>query len=69
MSGLQVCEQLRAQGIDVPILMLLPRDTLDDKLTGFSVGADDYLIKPFAMEELIVRAQVLSRRRSGQVNS
>ncbi|MBX3684793.1 MAG: response regulator transcription factor [Rhodocyclaceae bacterium] len=68
MSGLQVCEQLRAQGIDVPILMLTARDTLDDKLTGFSVGADDYLIKPFAMEELIVRAQVLSRRRSGQVN-
>jgi len=68
MSGLQVCEQLRAQGIDVPILMLTAKDTLDDKLQGFSVGADDYLVKPFAMEELIVRAQVLSKRRSGQVN-
>lgn len=68
MSGLQVSEQLRAQGIDVPILMLTAKDTLDDKLTGFSAGADDYLIKPFAMEELIVRAQVLSNRRSGQIN-
>lgn len=67
MNGLQVCEKLRAQGLDVPVLMLTARDTLDDKLTGFSKGADDYLIKPFAMEELIVRAQVLSRRRSGQV--
>lgn len=68
MSGLQVCEKLRAQGIDTPILMLTARDTLDDKLTGFSMGADDYLIKPFAMEELIVRAQVLAKRRSGQVS-
>ncbi len=68
MSGLQVCEKLRAQGIDTPILMLTARDTLDDKLTGFSMGADDYLVKPFAMEELIVRAQVLAKRRSGQVS-
>ena len=68
MNGLEVCERIRAQGIDVPILMLTARDTLDDKLVGFSKGADDYLIKPFAMEELIVRTQVLSRRRSGQVS-
>ena len=67
MNGLEVCEKLRRQGIDVPILMLTAKDTLDDKLKGFSKGADDYLVKPFAMEELIVRAQVLSRRRSGQV--
>lgn len=68
MSGLKVCENLRTQGIDVPVLMLTARDSIDDKLTGFSTGADDYLIKPFAMEELIVRTQVLSRRRSGQIN-
>lgn len=68
MNGLEVCEKIRSQGIDVPILMLTARDTLDDKLTGFSKGADDYLVKPFAMEELIVRAQVLSKRRSGQVS-
>ncbi|MCQ1056849.1 response regulator transcription factor [Photobacterium sp. DNB23_23_1] len=68
MNGLEVCERIRAQGIDVPILMLTARDTLDDKLTGFSKGADDYLVKPFAMEELIVRSQVLARRRSGQIS-
>lgn len=67
LSGLEVCEKIRSQGVDVPILMLTARDTLDDKLTGFSKGADDYLVKPFAMEELIVRAKVLSKRRSGQV--
>lgn len=67
MNGLKVCESLRSQGIDVPVLMLTARDTLDDKLVGFTTGADDYLVKPFAMEELIVRVQALSKRRSGQV--
>ncbi|MFA0512992.1 response regulator transcription factor [Vibrio breoganii] len=66
MNGLEVCEKLRSLGIDVPILMLTARDTLDDKLTGFSKGTDDYLVKPFAMAELIVRIQALSRRKSGQ---
>jgi len=69
MNGLEVCEKLRELGVDVPILMLTAKDTLDDKLIGFSKGADDYLIKPFAMEELIVRIQVLSRRRSGEVTT
>ena len=68
MSGLTVCETMRNNGIDTPVLMLTAMDTLQDKLTGFSKGADDYLVKPFAMEELIVRVQALSRRRSGQVN-
>lgn len=68
MSGLTVCETMRAQGIDTPVLMLTAKDTLEDKLIGFAKGADDYLVKPFAMEELIVRTQVLSRRRSGQIN-
>ncbi|MDO6762821.1 response regulator transcription factor [Agarivorans sp. 1_MG-2023] len=68
MDGLEVCEKLRNQGLDVPILMLTARDRLDDKLKGFSTGADDYLVKPFAMEELIARAQVLSRRRSGEAH-
>jgi len=67
MNGLEVCDTLRAQGIDVPIVMLTAKDTLDDKLMGFAKGADDYLVKPFAMQELIVRIKVLSRRRSGQV--
>ncbi|MEP0074216.1 MAG: response regulator transcription factor, partial [Marinomonas sp.] len=63
---LEVCKGMRSQGIDTPVLMLTAKDTLDDKVTGFSNGADDYLVKPFAMEELIIRTQVLSRRRSGQ---
>jgi len=67
MSGLEVCKGMRSQGIDTSVLMLTAKDTLDDKVTGFSMGADDYLVKPFAMEELIIRTQVLSRRRSGQV--
>lgn len=67
MDGLSVCAQLRQQGIDTPILMLTARDTLDDKLAGFTVGTDDYLVKPFAMEELVVRIKALSQRRSGQV--
>jgi len=68
MNGLNVCENMRQLGINTPVLMLTAKDTLEDKLIGFSKGADDYLIKPFAMEELIVRSQVLSQRRSGQVN-
>jgi DNA-binding response OmpR family regulator len=67
MDGLTVCKNMRQQGIDIPVLMLTARDSLDDKLVGFDAGADDYLVKPFAMEELIVRVQVLARRRSGQV--
>ncbi|MEP1383604.1 MAG: response regulator transcription factor [Paraglaciecola sp.] len=67
-SGLDVCKGMRELGIDTPVLMLTARDTLDDKVVGFSTGADDYLVKPFAMEELIIRTQVLSRRRSGQMN-
>jgi DNA-binding response OmpR family regulator len=67
MSGLTVCKTMRDEGIDTPVLMLTAMDRLQDKLAGFSQGADDYLVKPFAMEELIVRVQALSRRRSGQV--
>ncbi|NOU49269.1 response regulator transcription factor [Pseudoalteromonas sp. JBTF-M23] len=66
-SGLQVCEHIRHKGIDTPILMLTAKDTLEDKLMGFEKGADDYLVKPFAMAELIVRTQVLAKRKSGQV--
>ncbi|MGF1729927.1 response regulator transcription factor [Photobacterium kasasachensis] len=68
MDGLTVCRQMRELGNDTPVLMLTARDSLDDKLVGFDSGADDYLVKPFAMEELIARVKVLSRRRSGQIN-
>jgi len=63
LNGLQVCEQVRQRGINTPIIMLTARSDLQDKLKGFDVGADDYLVKPFAMEELVARIQVLSRRR------
>ena len=62
-NGLQVCEQVRAQGVNTPIIMLTARDALSDKLAGFKCGADDYLVKPFAMEELVARIQVLAHRR------
>jgi len=66
MHGLTVCESIRSKGIDTPVLMLTAMDSLDDKLAGFSKGADDYLVKPFAMEELIARTRSLAKRRSGQ---
>ncbi|GAC33314.1 response regulator transcription factor [Paraglaciecola polaris] len=67
MDGLTLCALLRERGLDTPVLMLTARDSLNDKLQGFQVGSDDYLIKPFAMQELVARVQVLARRRSGEV--
>ncbi|GAB6071466.1 cationic peptide response regulator transcription factor CprR [Thiomicrorhabdus hydrogeniphila] len=65
MNGLDVCQSLRLGGIETPILMLTALDGLSDKLTGFEKGADDYLIKPFEVLELIARVRVLAKRRSG----
>ncbi len=65
MDGIEVCRRLRAQAPRrVPVLMLTARDTLQDKLDGFDVGADDYLVKPFAVEELLARCQALARRHT-----
>lgn len=62
-EGLEVCERIRAASErHIPIIMLTARDTLDDKLAGFTHGADDYLTKPFALEELYVRCLALSNR-------
>ena len=66
MSGLELCKNLRDNGVDTPILMLTARDTLDDKLEGFESGTDDYLVKPFDLPELIVRIKALAKRKSGQ---
>ncbi len=66
LNGLEVCRALRNDGHDTPVLMLTARDTLDDKLSGFDSGTDDYLVKPFDMPELIVRIKALARRKSGQ---
>lgn len=63
LDGLDLCRKLREAGHGVPVLMLTARDTLDDKLRGFAEGADDYLVKPFAMRELEARIRVLHRRR------
>lgn len=66
LNGLSLCEQLRQEGITTPILLLTALDQLDDKVRGFAAGADDYLVKPFAMDELVCRIQALSRRVSRQ---
>ncbi|MCG3886968.1 response regulator transcription factor [Photobacterium leiognathi] len=65
MDGYMVCQQLREDGIDTPILMLTARDTREDTLEGFATGADDYLIKPFDLEILEARITALTRRRKG----
>jgi DNA-binding response OmpR family regulator len=67
LDGISVCQHLREKGFDLPILMLTARDQLQNKLEGFEAGTDDYLIKPFDLEELLVRTRALSKRRSGQV--
>jgi DNA-binding response OmpR family regulator len=69
-DGLTLCRRLRGEGKNsTPILMLTARDTLDDKLQGLDAGADDYLVKPFAMRELGARVRVLIRRERREVAS
>ena len=66
LDGLEVARRVRAAGVDVPILMLTARGQVADKLAGFASGADDYLPKPFAFEELLARVGALLRRRGSQ---
>lgn len=66
MDGYTACHKLREEaGKDTPVLMLTAKDTLDDKMAGFDSGADDYLVKPFALQELLVRLGVLANRHRG----
>jgi heavy metal response regulator len=65
-DGIQVCRELRTQGNKVPILMLTARDAIEDRVRGLDSGADDYLVKPFAFQELLARIRALLRR-SGEV--
>jgi DNA-binding response OmpR family regulator len=66
MDGLEVCRKLRNEARkQTPVLMLTARDTLDNKLAGFDSGADDYLVKPFALQEVEVRLNALARRGKG----
>jgi two-component system response regulator MprA len=61
-DGLAVCRRLRRRGLGTPILMLTARDAVDDRVSGLESGADDYLVKPFAVAELIARLHALTRR-------
>jgi two-component system OmpR family response regulator len=62
MDGVALTSELRARGSRIPVLMLTARDAVDDKVTGLRSGADDYLVKPFAFDELLARIEVLGRR-------
>lgn len=68
LDGLSVCQKVRESSNETPILMLTARDSLGDKIAGFDAGTDDYLVKPFEIEELLVRVIALSTRRSGQLS-
>lgn len=62
LSGVKLCQRLRAQSKPLPVLMLTAKDRLEDKVVGLDAGADDYLVKPFGMEELLARLRALQRR-------
>jgi len=62
LDGLTVCRELRKRGAKTPILMLTARDGVDDRVAGLDAGADDYLVKPFALKELLARLRALTRR-------
>ena len=64
MDGIEVARELRGEGVRVPILMLTARDAVPDRVRGLDAGADDYLTKPFALEELLARIRALGRRAS-----
>ncbi|WP_013321974.1 two-component system response regulator RppA [Gloeothece verrucosa] len=61
-SGLDICQKLRTEGKTTPVLFLTAKDTLDDRVMGLDVGADDYLVKPFQLKELLARVRALLRR-------
>jgi heavy metal response regulator len=65
-DGITVCRELRKRKKDVPIMLLTARDEVKDKVSGLDAGADDYLTKPFAFDELLARVRALSRRKTGQ---
>ncbi|WP_456402563.1 response regulator transcription factor [Persephonella sp.] len=65
-DGYQVCKLLRDKGINTPVLMLTAKDRLEDKVKGLDIGADDYLVKPFEIEELLARVRALIRRASSE---
>lgn len=66
-SGMEVLRRLRARGESTPVLIVTARDTVEDKVEGLDTGADDYLIKPFDLDELLARVRAVARRRSGRI--
>jgi two-component system response regulator MprA len=69
LNGLETCRRIRAGGDDVPILMLTARTAVDDRVEGLDAGADDYVAKPFALDELLARIRALLRRSMGDVST
>lgn len=67
-DGMEVCRRIRESGSDVPILMLTAKDEINDRVKGLDLGADDYVVKPFALEELLARARALFRRKAERTN-
>jgi two-component system OmpR family response regulator len=63
-DGLEVCRRIRAEGTDLPVIFLTARDATDDKVAGLTIGGDDYLTKPFSLDELIARIRAVVRRSS-----
>lgn len=68
-SGFQICKEIRKQHITTPILMLTAKDQEADKITGLDIGADDYMTKPFSLQELLARVRSLLRRSRGEINN
>jgi DNA-binding response OmpR family regulator len=69
MDGMTVCREMRKEKIEAPVLMLTARGAVEDRVAGLKTGADDYLVKPFAMEEFLARVDALLRRRNRQLDS
>ena len=65
-SGLEICRQVRSHSIDTPVLFLTAKDTIDDRVDGLDAGADDYLVKPFELRELLARVRALLRRGTSE---
>ncbi|MEY3963771.1 MAG: hypothetical protein RLZZ106_1026, partial [Cyanobacteriota bacterium] len=69
LSGVEVCQRLRSTGVHLPVLMLTGRDAVKDRVEALDAGADDYLVKPFSIEELLARLRALGRRGTGGANA
>jgi DNA-binding response OmpR family regulator len=67
MDGISICREVRRQGVTTPVLMLTARDAIGDRVRGLDAGADDYLVKPFALAELLARIRALGRRGDGRL--